>query len=124
MQNPDAVPSPTSGLAAQDGGVVILSDELNHASIVDGARLGRRGGSRLLVYRHNDLAHLEQLLATQCPPGAQPVRASVCRAACLALPCCAGRPAARHKARLAVPNSLPISRSLSLSLDLQACAPW
>lgn len=53
----------------QDGGVVVLSDELNHASIVDGARLGRRGGSRLLVYRHNDLAHLEQLLTEQVPPG-------------------------------------------------------
>ncbi|EFN55853.1 hypothetical protein CHLNCDRAFT_22749 [Chlorella variabilis] len=52
----------------QDGGVVVLSDELNHASIVDGARLGRRGGSRLLVYRHNDLAHLEQLLTEQVPP--------------------------------------------------------
>ena len=54
----------------QEGGVVVLSDELNHASIVDGARLGRRGGSRLLVYRHNDMAHLEELLETQCPPGA------------------------------------------------------
>ena len=54
----------------QEGGVVVLSDELNHASIVDGARLGRRGGSRLLVYRHNDMAHLEELLQTQCPPGA------------------------------------------------------
>jgi hypothetical protein len=54
----------------QEGGVVVLSDELNHASIVDGARLGRRGGSHLLVYRHNDLEHLEELLCTQCPPGA------------------------------------------------------
>lgn len=49
--------------------VVLLSDELNHASIVDGARLGRRDGAKLLVYRHNDLAHLEQLLQTECPPG-------------------------------------------------------
>lgn len=55
---------------SQDGDVAILSDELNHASIVDGAALGRRRGARLLVYRHNDLAHLEQLLTTQVPPGA------------------------------------------------------
>ena len=49
--------------------VLLLSDELNHASIVDGARLGRRDGAKLLVYRHNDLAHLEELLQTECPPG-------------------------------------------------------
>eukprot|EP00879_Flechtneria_rotunda_P023441 GHRR01024794.1.p1 GENE.GHRR01024794.1~~GHRR01024794.1.p1 ORF type:complete len:455 (+),score=151.56 GHRR01024794.1:262-1626(+) len=44
--------------------VVIFSDELNHASLIDGARLALRGGSdvALCVYRHNDLAHLEQLL--------------------------------------------------------------
>lgn len=43
--------------------VDIFSDELNHASIVDGARLGTRGGSALHVYRHNDLDHLGDLLA-------------------------------------------------------------
>lgn len=51
------------------GNIVLLSDELNHASIVDGARLGRRDGAKLLVYRHNDLAHLEELLQSECPPG-------------------------------------------------------
>ena len=49
-----------------DGGNVdIFSDELNHASIVDGARLAVRtgaGATRLFVYRHNDLVHLEELL--------------------------------------------------------------
>ncbi|KAL4451868.1 hypothetical protein ABPG75_007530 [Micractinium tetrahymenae] len=53
--------------------VVVLSDELNHASIVDGARLGRRDGARLLVYRHNDLRHLEELLQSQVPAGARAV---------------------------------------------------
>jgi 8-amino-7-oxononanoate synthase len=38
----------------------ILSDELNHASIVDGCRLAR--GS-VEVYRHNDLGHVAALLA-------------------------------------------------------------
>jgi 8-amino-7-oxononanoate synthase len=43
--------------------VVIFSDELNHASIIDGARLATRGpGTVLQVYRHNDMRHLEQLL--------------------------------------------------------------
>ncbi len=40
-------------------GVRVLSDELNHASIIDGCRLSR---SAVAVYRHCDLAHLAELL--------------------------------------------------------------
>lgn len=40
-------------------GTRILSDELNHASIVDGCRTAR---ADVAVYRHNDLAHLTALL--------------------------------------------------------------
>jgi 8-amino-7-oxononanoate synthase len=39
--------------------VRVLSDELNHASIIDGCRLSR---SQLAVYRHADVAHLAELL--------------------------------------------------------------
>jgi 5-aminolevulinate synthase len=41
-------------------GLIIFSDELNHASMISGIRHG--GGARK-IFRHNDLAHLEELLA-------------------------------------------------------------
>jgi 5-aminolevulinate synthase len=47
-------------------GLIIFSDELNHASMIAGIRNG--GGPRK-IFRHNDLAHLESLLA-QAPADA------------------------------------------------------
>lgn len=41
---------------------VIFSDSLNHASMIAGIR---HGGAERHVFRHNDLAHLEELLAQQ-----------------------------------------------------------
>ena len=58
-----------SGFAANAGTVsafltkddYIISDELNHASIIDGCRLSR---AKILPFRHKDLFHAEQQLAT------------------------------------------------------------
>jgi glycine C-acetyltransferase len=64
-----------SGFAANAGTVsailgkedFIISDELNHASIIDGARLSR---AKILVFRHKDAAHAaEQLASVKDQPG-------------------------------------------------------
>ncbi|MCU4185948.1 8-amino-7-oxononanoate synthase [Acidiferrimicrobium sp. IK] len=59
------------GVMATFGGpdVTVFSDELNHASIIDGCRLSR---SSIRVYRHCDASHLDGLLidaATSAPGG-------------------------------------------------------
>jgi 5-aminolevulinate synthase len=69
----------TSGFIANDTtlstlgkvlpGCIFFSDELNHASMIEGIR---RSGAERRIWRHNDLAHLEQLLA-QADPGAPKV---------------------------------------------------
>ena len=48
-------------------GLIVFSDELNHASMIAGIR---QGGGERHIFRHNDLAHLEQLLAAA--PAAAP----------------------------------------------------
>ncbi|MFI1801603.1 5-aminolevulinate synthase [Streptomyces sp. NPDC020379] len=64
----------SSGYTANDGalsviagrleGCVVFSDALNHASIIDGLR---HSGARKHIFRHNDTAHLEELLAAADP---------------------------------------------------------
>ncbi len=41
-------------------GLVIFSDETNHASMIEGIR---RGGGEKHIFRHNDVEHLEELLS-------------------------------------------------------------
>ncbi|MFI9274420.1 5-aminolevulinate synthase [Kitasatospora sp. NPDC052896] len=64
----------TSGYTANDGalsvlparmdGCLVLSDESNHASIIDGLR---HSGAEKRIFRHNDPAHLEELISAADP---------------------------------------------------------
>jgi 5-aminolevulinate synthase len=64
----------TSGFVSNDAtlstlakilpGLIIFSDELNHASMIEGIR---HGGTAKYVFRHNDIAHLEELLKAANP---------------------------------------------------------
>jgi 5-aminolevulinate synthase len=64
----------TSGFVSNDAtlatlakllpGLIIFSDALNHASMIEGIK---HGGMEKRVFRHNDLAHLEELLVAADP---------------------------------------------------------
>ena len=68
----------TSGYIANDAalatlgnilpGCIIFSDELNHASMIEGMR---RSKAQRRIWRHNDIAHLEELLAQADPAAAK-----------------------------------------------------
>ena len=60
--------------ALGEAGTLVCSDELNHASIVDGCRLAR---GRTAVYAHGDVEHLRRLLDQAPEPHAVVVTDSV-----------------------------------------------
>ena len=60
--------------ALADRGEVVFSDELNHASLIDGCRLAR---AETVVYRHNDVEHLAWCMQQAGSRGALVVTDSV-----------------------------------------------
>jgi 5-aminolevulinate synthase len=67
----------TSGYVANDAtlstvlsllpGTIVFSDALNHASMIEGIRHSLLPKERRLIWRHNDLEHLEELLSSADP---------------------------------------------------------
>ncbi len=57
-----------STLARLLPGCVFFSDEFNHASMIEGMR---HSGAEKRIYRHNDMAHLEELLRAASPNSAK-----------------------------------------------------
>jgi 8-amino-7-oxononanoate synthase len=55
--------------ALTQAGDIILSDELNHASIVEGCRLSK---AQKMIYKHNNMENLEEKLS-QCDPSANKI---------------------------------------------------
>jgi 8-amino-7-oxononanoate synthase len=72
----------TTGFAANLGvittfggpDVLVCSDELNHASIIDGRRLS---GAPVAIYRHRDVAHVDEILCDSNSPRALVVSETV-----------------------------------------------
>lgn len=54
------------GTLAATPDVLVVSDELNHASIIDGCRLGK---GRVAIARHRDVDHVDALLGAHDGPG-------------------------------------------------------
>ena len=56
------------GKDGADDGILIISDELNHKSMVEGMRLS---GARVKKVKHNDMIDLERALKHACDKGQQ-----------------------------------------------------
>lgn len=78
LANLAVVSSLAAALAGTGGGVLIVSDERNHASLIDACRLARgRSGIRLVVCPYRDVEAVRGLLAARAEASALVVSDSV-----------------------------------------------
>jgi 8-amino-7-oxononanoate synthase len=65
LANLTVVTALSAALAAESGRVLIVSDERNHASLIDACRLARSESVRLAIAPHGDVAAVRGLLASR-----------------------------------------------------------
>ncbi|HEY1627172.1 MAG TPA: aminotransferase class I/II-fold pyridoxal phosphate-dependent enzyme [Streptosporangiaceae bacterium] len=70
LANLAVVTAVSSALATQSQGVLIVSDERNHASLIDACRLARTQSVRLAIAPHGDVAAIRGLLAARAEESA------------------------------------------------------
>jgi len=102
LANVAVVTAVSAALASESGSVLIVSDERNHASLIDACRLARSSSARVAIAPHGDVAAVRALLASRTEQSALVVSDAVFSASGSLAPVAALHAAAREHGALLV----------------------